>query len=125
LLAFILLIASFNIIGSLTMLIIDKQNDIKVLHNLGADERMIRRIFLLEGWLISSLGALLGLVLGVVVCVAQEHFGIIKLGTGTEYVLSAYPVHVEGLDLLLVAVVVLTLGFVAAWYPARQVVGDR
>jgi len=125
LLVFILLIASFNIIGSLTMLIIDKQNDIRVLHNLGADEKLIQKIFLVEGWLISSLGALLGLALGVVICLVQEHFGIIKLGTGTEYVLSAYPVHVEVLDLVFVAVVVLTLGFVAAWYPARQVKGDR
>jgi len=121
LLVFILLIASFNIIGSLTMLIIDKQNDIHILSNLGADEKMIRNIFLLEGWLICSFGALLGLVLGVSVCLLQEHFGFIKLGTGTEYVLSAYPVHVETPDLLLVAIVVLTLGFIAAWYPARHI----
>jgi len=125
LLVFILLIASFNIIGSLTMLIIDKKNDIRVLHDLGANDNMIRRVFLLEGWLVSSLGAFLGLVLGVVVCLIQEHFGLIKLGNGTQYVLSAYPVHVEALDLLLVAIVVLALGFVAAWYPAKQVAGNR
>jgi len=125
LMAFILLIASFNIIGSLTMLIIDKKNDIQMLHNLGASERLIQRIFLLEGWLISSLGALLGLVLGVTVCLLQEHFGFIKLGSGTEYVLSAYPVHVEGLDLAVITLVVLALGFIAAWYPARQVRGER
>jgi len=125
LLVFILLIASFNIIGSLSMLIIDKQNDILLLHNLGASTPLIRRIFLLEGWLICSLGALVGLVLGVIICLLQEYFGFIKLGTGTEYVLSAYPVHVQALDLLIVALVVLTLGFIAAWYPARQVSGDR
>jgi len=125
LLVFILLIASFNIIGSLTMLIIDKKNDIRVLHDLGADDKMIRRIFLLEGWLISLLGALLGLVLGVTVCLIQEHFGLIKLGNGTQYVLSAYPVHVEALDLVFVAAIVLALGFVAAWYPAKQVAGNK
>ncbi len=121
LLVFILLIASFNIIGSLTMLIIDKKNDIQVLHHLGADNRLVRKIFLLEGWLISSLGAVLGLILGVTVCLIQEHFGLIKLGNGTQYVLSAYPVHVEVLDLIFVGVIVLALGFVAAWYPSRHI----
>jgi len=121
LLVFILLIASFNIIGSLTMLIIDKKNDIRVLHDLGANEKLIRKIFLLEGWLISSLGAILGLILGVVICLVQEHFGLIKLGTGTEYVLSAYPVHVAAPDLLFVALIVLALGFIAAWLPARHI----
>jgi len=121
LLVFILLIASFNIIGSLTMLIIDKKNDIRVLHDLGASEQLIRKIFLLEGWLISSLGAIFGLVLGVTICLVQEHFGLLKLGSGTEYVLSAYPVHVEALDLLLVMLIVLTLGFVAAWYPSKHI----
>jgi len=125
LLAMILLIASFNITGSLSMLIIDKKDDIAILHNLGANPRQIRRIFMLEGWLISWLGALCGLVLGVVVCLMQEYLGIIKLGTGTEYVLSAYPVHVAVGDLGLITVVVLVLGSVAAWWPARQAIGDR
>lgn len=121
LMVFILLIASFNIIGSLTMLIIDKRADIRVLRDLGADRRLIRRIFLIEGWLISSLGAILGLVLGVALCVIQEQYGILQLGNGTQYVLSAYPVHVEVMDLIWVTMMVLGLGAVAAWYPAHKI----
>lgn len=120
LLVFILLIASFNIIGSLSMLIIDKREDIRILSHLGADEAMIRRIFLLEGWFISSLGTLSGLVAGVLLCLGQEHFGWLKMGNGTEYVISSYPVQVQGLDVLFVAGIVLVLGFVAAWYPTRR-----
>jgi len=120
LLVFILLIASFNIIGSLSMLIIDKRESIRILSHLGADERTIRRIFLLEGWLISALGTACGVLLGVAVSLGQQHFGLLKLGNGTEYVISAYPVHVEPLDVLMVAVIVLTLGWVAAWYPTRK-----
>lgn len=121
LLVFILLIASFNIIGSLSMVIIDKSEDIQILSHLGADEPTIRRVFLLEGWLISSLGALCGIVIGVLLCLGQQHFGWLKLGDGTDYVISYYPVQVQALDTLLVALIVLALGFVAAWYPARKV----
>ncbi len=121
LLVFILLIASFNIIGSLSMLIIDKQTDIQTLSHLGANKKMIQRIFLFEGWLISALGAMVGLAIGLMVCLAQEHLGILKLGNGTEYVVSAYPVAVQTTDVLIVAAVVLTLGFLAAWIPARKV----
>lgn len=121
LLVFILLIASFNIIGSLSMLIIDKQTDIQTLSHLGANKKMIQRIFLFEGWLISALGAMVGLAIGLIVCLAQEHWGILKLGNGTEYVVSAYPVAVQTTDVLIVAAVVLTLGFLAAWIPARKV----
>ena len=117
LLAFILLIATFNIIGALSMLIIDKQRDIKILSDLGADDKMIRRIFLYKGWLISALGAAAGLVIGLVICLIQEHFGILKLGSGTEYVVSAYPVAVQGADILIIAAVVLALGAVAAYIP--------
>ena len=120
LLVFILLIASFNIIGSLSMLIIDKREDIQILSHLGADEPTIRRVFLLEGWFISALGTLIGIVLGVLICLGQQHFGWLKLGTGTEYIISVYPVQVQIADILLVATVVLALGFVAAWYPSRK-----
>ncbi len=121
LLVFILLIASFNIIGSLSMLIIDKRGDIRILSHMGADEPTIRRIFLLEGWFISSLGTLSGLLVGVLLCLGQEHFGWLKLGTGAEYVISAYPVQVQTPDILLVAAIVLCLGFIAAWYPSRKI----
>lgn len=121
LLSFILLIASFNIISSLTMLIIDKRADIRTLSALGADDRQIRQVFLLEGWMISSLGALIGLALGVVLCLIQQHYGLIKLGSGEDYILSAYPVVVHGLDICITALVVLLLGFIAAWYPTRKI----
>ena len=120
LLVFILLIASFNIIGSLSMLIIDKHEDIRILSHMGADEPMIRRIFLLEGWLISSIGALCGLIFGLALCLGQQHYGWLALGSGEQYIISAYPVQVQMTDILLVALIVLSLGFVAAWYPVRM-----
>ena len=125
LLVFILLIASFNIISSLSMLILDKSDDIRLLHTLGADELMIRRIFLYEGWMISIVGALAGTVLGVIICGIQQYFGILKLGNGTNYVLSAYPVSIQLTDVLLVLAVVLALGALAAWIPARKVNVER
>ena len=121
LLSFILLIASFNLVGSLTMLILDKREDIHNLHCLGASESQIRRIFLYEGWLISSLGAAAGVVIGGLVCWLQQTFGLLKLGNGMDYVISAYPVSVQATDVLLVIAVVVCIGFVAAWYPARQI----
>ena len=125
LLVFILLIASFNIIGSLSMLIIDKREDIRILSHMGADESLIRRIFLLEGWLISSLGTFIGLIVGVALCLGQQYFGWLKLGNGSDYVISAYPVQVQTPDILLVALIVLTLGFVAAWIPTRKLEIER
>lgn len=121
LLVFILLIASFNIIGSLSMLIIDKQSDIQTLSHLGANQQTIRRVFLFEGWMISTLGAICGLVAGLIICLLQEHLGLLKLGNGAEYVVSAYPVAVQATDLLIVTIVVLSLGFIAAWIPARRI----
>ena len=120
LMVFILLIASFNIIGSLSMLIIDKSEDIRILSHLGADEETIRRLFRWEGWMISSFGAIGGLIIGVLVCLGQQHFGWLKLGDGTDYVISAYPVEVQAADIVLVAAIVLALGLVAAWYPTRK-----
>ena len=120
LLVFILLIALFNSIGSLSMLIIDKREDIRILSDLGADEATIRRIFLTEGWLISTLGTIGGLVIGVLLCLGQQYFGWLKLGSGAEYIISAYPVQVQAADIVLVGVIVLALGFVAAWYPTRK-----
>ena len=121
LLVFILLIASFNIIGSLSMLIIDKQSDIQTLSHLGANQQTIRRVFLFEGWMISTLGAICGLVVGLIICLLQEHLGLLKLGNGAEYVVSAYPVAVQATDFLIVTIVVLSLGFIAAWIPARRI----
>lgn len=118
-LSFILLIATFNIIGSLSMLIIDKKNDIQTLRNLGADNQMIRRIFLLEGWMISAVGSVLGIILGNVLCLIQEYYGILTLGT--DYVVNAYPIRTHVSDSLLVLVTVLLMGFVAAYYTVRYI----
>ena len=119
LLAFILLIACFNVIGSLSMLIIDKQDDIRILRHLGATPHTIRRIFLCEGWLITALGAMVGLIFGLMICLLQQHLGLLKLGSGTDYVISAYPVLVQAGDVVTVAAIVLGLGFFAAWYATR------
>lgn len=125
LLVFILLIASFNIIGSLSMLMIDKSEDIRILSHLGADKSTIRRIFRLEGWFISSLGTMGGLLTGVLLCLGQQYFGWLKLGSGADYVISSYPVLVQWTDILTVACIVLALGYIAAWYPTRKVKGEN
>ena len=121
LLAFISLIAVINIVGSLSMLIIDKSKDSQILSNLGASDRTIRHIFLLEGWLISAIGTFVGLIIGVVICICQQEFGWLKMGNGSNYILSTYPVQVQPTDILLVAFIVLGLGFLAAWWPSRKV----
>ncbi len=119
LMVFILLIAGLNMISSLTMLILDKQQDAVTLQNLGADTFLVRRIFLYEGFLINGLGAVIGVVFGLVICAIQEQFGLLKLGTGTEYVIAAYPVSVEVLDIVVVLVVVVLLGWLTSYLPTR------
>ena len=121
LLAFILLIATFNSIGALSMLIIDKKNDIRILSHLGAGEQLIRRIFLFEGWLVNAIGAIGGVVVGLTICLLQEHFGLLKLGNGVEYVISAYPVAVQGWDILLVIGIVLILSLISVSIPVRKI----
>ena len=121
LLVFILLIATFNGIGSLSMLIIDKQQDIRTLSHLGASNQMIRNVFLLEGWMVNTLGALGGLVVGLGICLVQEHFGLLKLGNGTEYVIESYPVAVQGWDIAMVVMTILALGAISSWIPARKI----
>ena len=121
LLAFILLIATFNGIGALSMLIIDKKNDIRILSHLGANEQLIKRIFLFEGWLVNAIGAIGGAVVGLTICLLQEHFGLLKLGNGVEYVISAYPVAVQGIDILLVIGIVWILSLISVWIPVRRI----
>ena len=121
-LTFILLIACFNVIGSLSMLIIDKRADVVTLRNLGANNETITRVFLFEGCLISFLGALVGVVLGVALCLVQQEFGLISLGSGDSagaFVVDAYPVHVQLTDVLLVLLTVLVISFLAVQYPVR------
>lgn len=120
-LSFIVLIAIFNVVGSLSMLIIEKKNDTKVLMNLGANRKLIFKIFLFEGWLISILGVVVGILLGLVVCWIQIQFGILSLnGTDGAFVVEAYPVLVKWTDIVLIFGTVSLLGFLAAIYPAHK-----
>ena len=121
-LCFILLIAIFNVTGSLSMLIIEKQSDVLMLRNMGADNRLISHIFLFEGWMISVVGGGIGIILGVLLCLGQQHFGWLKLGTGANFAVDAYPVIVSGNDLLFVLLTVLITGFLAVLYPVRYLV---
>ena len=118
-LTFILMIACFNVIGSLSMLIIDKRDDVTTLRNLGASDRQIVRVFLFEGRLISFIGAVAGIVLGVLLCWLQETFGLISLGASGSFIVDAYPVSVHWQDVVLVFVTVLAVGFLSVWYPVR------
>ncbi len=121
-LTFILLIACFNVIGSLSMLIIEKREDVITLRNLGADDHTISRIFLFEGCLISMLGSLVGIVLGLLLCLAQQEFGWISLGGDSSagaFVIDAYPVSVHWEDVVLVLLTVLVIGTLSVWYPVR------
>ena len=121
-LTFILLIACFNVIGSLSMLIIEKREDVITLRNLGADDHTISRIFLFEGCLISMLGSLVGIVLGLLLCLAQQEFGWISLGGDSSagaFVIDAYPVSVHWKDVILVLFTVLVIGTLSVWYPVR------
>ena len=121
-LTFILLVACFNVIGSLSMLIIEKKNDVVTLRGLGADDRLISRIFLFEGCLISFLGALVGVVLGLSLCLVQQEFGILTLGSGASagaFVVDAYPVSVHWQDVVLVLITVLVIGFLSVLYPVK------
>ena len=122
LIIFILLIASFNIIGALSMLMIDKSEEIKTLSNLGASDELIRNIFTLEGWLVCGSGAIGGTLLGIGLCLMQQYFEIIKLGTGvaTQYVVPAYPVHLIWSDVLLTVVSVVVIGWIATAYTTRN-----
>lgn len=121
-LTFILMIACFNVIGSLSMLIIDKRADVATLRNLGANDKLITRIFLFEGRIISLFGAIIGVVLGLILCFIQQQFGLISLGGGSSggnFVVDAYPVSVHAWDIVLIFITVLVVGFLSVWYPVR------
>ena len=118
-LCFILMVACFNIISSVSMLILDKQANADTLKSLGATDSFVARIFMYEGNLIALLGAVIGLVLGVVLCLLQQEFGIIGLGGGGQFVVDAYPVRVKLTDLLLVLVSVVTVSAVSVWLPIK------
>ena len=119
-LTFILMVASFNIIGSLSMLIIDKKEDVVTLRNLGASNKQISKIFMFEGRMIAVAGAVLGIVLGLLLCWIQIRLGVVSLGSSSgSFVVDAYPVSVHASDIVLVFVTVLVVGWIAVWYPVR------
>jgi len=119
-LTFILIVASFNVIGSLTMLILDKQKDIGILRSMGARDALIKKIFFFEGLLISLIGAFSGLLLGLLVCVLQQEFGLIKLQGGGSFIINAYPVKLIAADFLYVFITITLIGTAAAWLPVRR-----
>lgn len=119
-LTFILVVACFNIIGSLSMLIIDKKKDVMTLRSLGARDSLIKRIFMIEGWMISIIGALIGVGLGLLLCLIQQQYGIVSLGQSSgSFVIDAYPVSVHYTDVALIFITVVIVGFVSVLYPVR------
>ncbi len=121
-LSFILIIATFNVIGSLSMLILDKKKDIAVLHALGANKKLVKRIFLTEGLMISLFGAVFGLTFGALICWLQQEFGLISLGSGDgSFIIDSYPVKMKVLDFVYVFITVFVIGFGAAWLPVKQI----
>ncbi len=121
-LTFILLIATFNVIGSLTMLILEKRNDIRVLWSLGCNEKTIRRIFILEGMFVVLAGAIIGLFMGFMLCILQQEFGLVKLGSKEgAFLVNAYPVDMRFVDFLIVTTTVLSIGYISAFIPVRRI----
>lgn len=120
-LCFILMVACFNIISSVSMLILDKRDNANTLRSLGAPDGMVARIFIYEGNLIALIGAIVGLVLGIVLCLLQQHFGLIGLGGDGQFVVSAYPVRVKFTDIVLVFFSVVVVSAISVWLPIRLV----
>lgn len=119
-LTFILVVACFNIVGSLSMLIIDKRDDVVTLRNLGASDRQIVRVFLFEGRMISVAGAVIGILVGLLLCWLQQQYGLVKLGgSDASFIVNAYPISVHYLDVFLVFLTVVAVGWLAVWYPVR------
>ena len=118
-LTFILIIASFNIISSLSMLIIDKKNDISTFQSMGANLKSIRKIFLYEGWMISIAGAIVGLIIGSFVCWLQIKFGIVQMKGAGSFIINTYPVAMNFIDIIIIFITVLIIGWLAAWFPVK------
>lgn len=119
-LTFILVVACFNIIGSLSMLIIDKKNDVVTLRNLGANDKQITRVFLFEGRMIAVIGAVIGIGLGLLLCLLQQQYGFVRLGESEgSFIVDAYPVSVHYTDVAIIFVTVIAVGWLAVWYPVR------
>ncbi|MDO4779838.1 MAG: FtsX-like permease family protein [Bacteroides sp.] len=121
-LSFILLVSCFNIIGSLSMMIIDKTDDIQTLRNMGASNSLIKKIFLLEGVLISLIGATIGMILGLLLCYLQIRYGLITFGNNSgSFIFDAYPVSIKFTDLVIIAITVIAISFISSWIPVRKI----
>lgn len=119
-LAFILLVISFNIVGALSMLVMEKKKDIYILSAMGATRSLIRRIFLIEGAMISAFGGFVGLIVGALICLAQMQFGIVKLQGAGSFVTDSYPVVIQPGDFILISAMIIIIALVASWFPARK-----
>lgn len=120
-LSLILIIATFNVIGSLTLIILDKRKDIAILYSMGANEKLIKRIFLYEGMLVTSIGAIIGMLLGGLLLFLQQKFGLISMGSAGAFIIDSYPVKMEFLDFLAVFAVVMLIGWLTSLFPVRHI----
>ena len=118
-LTFILMIACFNIIGSLAMLIIEKRENMKTLRNLGAENKTIANIFVFEGAIISAIGAVIGIITGVALSLAQQYFGLISMGTAGGFIVESYPVVINPSDVAMTFATVIIVGFITVWLPVK------
>lgn len=121
-LTFIIIIAAFNIIGSLSMLIHEKKESIFILKSMGASKPLVTKVFLYEGWLISLGGVLIGLVIGIILVLLQQNFGIISFAHSENYIIDAYPVELQFIDVLFILITVSLVGILAAWYPVKSII---
>jgi lipoprotein-releasing system permease protein len=122
-LGFILIIASFNVIGSIAVLIIEKKKDIGILYSMGADSKTISRVFQYEGIMISIFGGIAGLILGIILCLLQQRFELLKLAGSGSFIIDAYPVKLEILDIMGVLITVMAIGFTASWFTVKFIIG--
>lgn len=121
-LSFIIVIAAFNIIGSLSMLIFEKKDSIFILKSMGASKQLVTKVFLYEGWLVSIGGVIIGLIIGSILVLLQQHFGFIGFSDSENYIIDAYPVELHGIDIIITLITVVIVGVLAAWYPVRSIV---
>ena len=118
-LTFILAVACFNIIGSLAMLIIEKRDNMNTLRSMGAQNKTIANIFVFEGGIISAIGALIGVLVGVLLCLAQQKFGLISMGASDGFVVDSYPMEIAWSDIAMIFVTVIVVGFITVWLPVK------
>lgn len=119
-LSFILLIASFNMIGMIAILILEKKQSVSILYSMGANINMVRKIFIYEGMLISMLGVVFGLVIGFIICILQIQFGFVSFGDGS-YLLTAYPIEMQWVDVLLIPLVVFCITLPASFFLSKRI----